>query len=275
MKDLKGAVAIITGASRGLGVEVARALAGRGMRLVLAARSAEGLAAVSAGLEAGGAEVLVVPTDLTEPAALDHLVAETLRAFGAVDLLVNNAGIVEPKAYGRFTLDEIEQHIALNLAAPMTLTHRVLPHMLDRDRGHIVNVASLAGLLGVGWGETYSATKHGVVGFTRALRSFLRVSGSRVSVSVVCPGFIGELGMYADRAHSQGHTSPWTLGVSPPEAVVAGVMRAIDRDRAEVIVSPRPVRLLLAIGALSPRLGGWLGRRLGLHAVFESIAKAG
>jgi short-subunit dehydrogenase len=146
--------------------------------------------------------------------------------------------------------------------------------MLERDRGHIVNVASLGGLLGIGWGETYSATKHGLVGFTRALRVSCRVSGSRVSASAVCPGFVDGVGMYVDSVREHGRRSPFALGTSSPEAVAAAVCRAIERDRPEIIVSPRPVRLLLALGALSPRLGGWLTRKLGGHLVFEAAARA-
>jgi short-subunit dehydrogenase len=273
MKDLRGSVAIITGASRGIGVPIAEALARRGARLVLAARSAEDLGRVSRGLEATGAEVLTVPTDVADRAARAHLVAEAVRRFGAVDILINNAGIVQPSSYERLSTEEIEQQIEINLTAPMALARLALPHMLERKRGHIVNIASIGGLFGIGWVEPYSATKHGLVGFTRALRMACKASGTPVSASVICPGFIDGTGMYADGVRTYGRRASWMLGSSPSETVVASVIKAIDRDRPEIIISPRPVRILLAIGALSPRVGEWLVRKLGMHEIFEAAAQ--
>ena len=274
MKDLRGSAAILTGASRGIGVPLAEALARRGVRLVLAARSAEALAPVSRALEATGAEVLAVPTDVTHPAARAHLVAEAVRRFGAVDLLINNAGVVQPSAYERLSLDEIDHQIAVNLTAPMALTRLVLPLMLERGRGHIVNVASLGGLLGLGSAEPYSATKHGLVGFTRALRMSCRVSGTPVSASVVCPGFIDGVGMYVDSVREHGRPAPRSIGTTSPAAVVAAIIGAIERDRPEVIVINRPIRLLLLLGAISPRAGEWALQKLGAHQFFEAAARA-
>lgn len=273
MKDLAGSVALLTGASRGIGVQIAHALAHRGVRLALAARSADELAAVTANLKAIGAQVIAIPTDVTDPAALDHLVAETLRVYGVIDLLINNAGIVMPSPYVALSREDIERQIAVNLTAPMTLTHRILPLMQARKRGHIVNVASLGGLLGVAWGEPYGATKHGLVGFTRSLRAFLRATHSPVSTSVICPGFVEAVGMYADKATQHGHRAPAALGTSPPEAVVEAVIDAILRDRPEIVVSSRPIRLMLALGALSPRFSEWLLRKLGTHRLFEVMAQ--
>jgi short-subunit dehydrogenase len=161
MKDLRGSVAIVTGVSRGIGVPLAAELARRGVRLALVARSAEELHQVSRALEETGAEILAIPADVTDPAAWAHLMAETLRVFGSIDLLINNAGVVLPSAYERLSLEELDHQIAVNLTAPMALTRLVLPLMLERKRGHVVNVASLGGLIGIGWGEPYSATKHG------------------------------------------------------------------------------------------------------------------
>ena len=274
MRELAGSAAIVTGASRGIGVAIAERLARRGVRLALVARSAEELRRVSGVLAETGAEVLAIPADVTDPAARAQVVAETLQAFGAIDLLINNAGVVSPSAYERLSPEEIDQQIAINLAAPMALTRLVLPLMLERDRGHVVNVASLGGLLGIGWGEPYSATKHGLVGFTRAMRVSCRVSRSRVSASVVCPGFVDRVGMYVDSVREHGREAPFALGTSSPEAVAAAVVRAIERDAPEIIVSSRPIRLLLMLGAISPRLGEWLCRKLGGHVVFEAAARA-
>lgn len=276
MKDLRGSAAILTGASRGIGVSLAEALARRGVRLVLTARSAEELARVRLALEASGAEVLAVPADVTDPAARAHVVAEAVRRFGAIDLLINNAGVVQPAAYEQLSPAEIDHQIAVNLTAPMALPRLVLPLMIARGRGHVVNVASLGGLLGLGWGEPYSATKHGLVGFTRSLRMSCRVARSRVSASVVCPGLIADVGMYADSVREHRQPAAWAIGTVSPAAVVAAILGALDRDRPEVIVIRRPIRLLLLLllGALSPRAGEWLLHKLGAHRVFAAAARA-
>jgi short-subunit dehydrogenase len=274
MKDLRGSAAILTGASRGIGVPLAEALARRGVRLALAARSADELARVCRALESTGAEVVGIPTDVTDPAARAHLVAETVRRFGTVDLLINNAGVVQPAAYERLSPEEIDHQVAVNLTAPMALTRLVLPLMLERGRGHVVNVASLGGLLGLGWTEPYSAAKHGLVGFTRSLRMSCRESRSAVSASVICPGFIDDVGMYMDSVREHGGRAPRSVGTSSPAAVVSAVLGAIKRNRLEVIVSPRPIRLLLLIGAISPRAGEWLSQKIGAHRFFEAAARA-
>lgn len=275
MKDLSGTSAIVTGASRGIGAAIARVLAERGVRVALAARSEQGLVAVRDGIVERGGQAVVIPTDITRPEDQRRLVEQTLSTFGAIHWLVNNAGVVTPSAYERLPLEEIEHTIALNLTAPMTLTRRVLPVMLEQQRGHVVNVASLGGLLGIAWGEPYGASKHGLVGFTRSLRTSLEMRGSSVSTSVICPGFVEEVGMYADDAVSRGIRAPWTLGTSSVHAVARAVLYAIDRNPLEVVVSPRPIRLLLMLAAASPRLGEWLVRRMGGHHVFESTARAG
>jgi short-subunit dehydrogenase len=274
MQQLAGNVAIVTGASRGIGIPIALALARRGFRLVLAARSVESLDRASDVVRETGAEVLAIPTDVTNASDQEQLVEATLRAFGAIDVLVNNAGIVQPAAYERLSVAQIEQQVGVNLAAPMALARRVLPHMLARDRGHIVNIASLGGLLGIAWGEPYGATKHGLVGFTRSLRMSCKTSGTKVSASVVCPGFIDGVGMYVDTALPHGHQAPFALGTSSPEAVAAAVLRAIETDSPEIIVSSRPIRAMLLLGALSPRLLEWCLVKMRAHSVFEGLARS-
>jgi short-subunit dehydrogenase len=274
MKHQKGYVAVVTGASRGIGIPIALSLARRGYRLVLAARSPQSLDQAASVIRETGTEVLAVPMDVTEERDQERLIDATLQHFGALDVLVNNAGFVQPAAYERLSVAEIEHQLAVNLIAPMTLTRRVLPHMQAQNRGHIVNIASLGGLLGVAWGEPYGATKHGLVGFTRSLRMSCKVSGSGVSASAVCPGFIDGVGMYVDSALSHGHQAPFALGTSSPEAVASAVLRAIETDAPELIVSSRPIRPMLMLGAISPRLLEWCLIRLRMHSVFEGTARS-
>ena len=171
MQIRKDDVAIVTGASRGLGVYIAQALAAKGTRLVLAARSVNALEKVAADLRKTGSEVLCVPTDVADPAALQALVDATLAKFGRIDILVNNAGYDEPLQFDQCRVEDISRILEINLAAPMILSRLVIPSMRKNGRGHIVNIASLAGVMPTAYEELYSATKHGLVGFTRSLRA--------------------------------------------------------------------------------------------------------
>lgn len=270
MKDLRGRTAILTGASKGIGVYVARALAKEGANLVLAARSASALEAVREEVERLGVRAVAIPTDVGDRSALESLVERSGSEFGAIDILVNNAGIELTLAYHKLTPEEIEEMVRVNLIAPMHLTWLVLPDMLERGQGHIVNMSSLAGKAGSAYGEPYGATKAGLIGFTQSLRGTYRRHG--VSASVVCPGFVEE-GMYAKIKEEFGVEAPRRVGVSKPEAVASGVIRAIKKDLPEVIVNPGPIRLLLAVAAMSPGLGEWIGERSGVNASFQKLAE--
>jgi short-subunit dehydrogenase len=272
MKNLSGSVAIVTGASRGIGIAIAQRLAASGVRQVLAARNADDLESVARSIREQGGTALAVPTDVTDPVAQRSLVETAIREYGAVDLLVNNAGFFTPSAFEHVPADELDRYVALNLAAPMQLTRLVLPQMLERDRGHIVNIASLGSMIGCAWGEPYTATKHGLLGLTRSLRMSAKVSGSKVSASAICPGFIAEVGIYAQSLSKHGRAAPWVMGTSSAEAVGHAVVRAIEKDIPEAIVSSRPIRPLLVLSALFPRLGEWILHKLGAHLVMEADA---
>ncbi len=271
MKNLSGGTAVITGASRGIGVHIARALANEGMNLVLAARSAEGLERVATEMEGLGVRALVVPTDVADAAARRALIDAAIAEFGSIDLLVNNAGIEAAVNYHEQDPAEIEHTIAVNLTALMMLTQLVLPGMLERKRGHVVNMASLAGKTGTGYEAVYSTTKHGVMGFTRSLRQ--EYHGSGVSLSVICPGFVSETGMYADAMEPAGVKAGRLVGTSKPEKVARAVIKAIKKDKPEIIVNPNAVRVLLTIGEASPRLGEAMVRALRANEVFQRTAE--
>lgn len=270
MKDLAGKAAIVTGASRGLGVYIARALAAAGMDLVIAARTAAALDDLKAQLEGGGRKIIAVPTDLGQRAAREALVAAATAALGPVDVLVNNAGIEFTVAYHKLRPEEIDDAITVNLAAAMHLARLVLPDMLARGRGHIVNLSSLAGKAGPAYSEPYAATKAALIGFTQSLRA--SYAGTGVSASVICPGFVEE-GMYARAKAEVGLAAPKALGVSTPQAVADAVVRAIRDDLPEVIVNPRPVRPLLALAALAPGLAEKLARLIGVNEIFRKGAE--
>ncbi len=245
MKDLKGKTAVVTGASRGLGPYIARALAGEGMHLVLAARSASELEDVAASLRAGGAQAIAVPANVAAAADREALVAAAGREFGAVDVLVNNAGIERTYPYHLIDPVDIEHIIAVNLTAPMLLTRSVLPGMLERRRGHVVNVSSIAGKVGPPYNEPYAATKAGLIGFTESLRA--ECHGTGVSASVVCPGFVAEAGMFETSRREHPVQLPRLLGATTPAAVARAVVRVIKRDLPEALVSPGFPRALMTL----------------------------
>ena len=262
--DLEGKTALVTGASRGLGRVIARALAEEGMTLVLAARSApeiEGLAR-----DLGRARA--VKADVSRRSDCERLV----EAAGPIDVLVNNAGVETIGRFHELPFDEIQHMLEVNLVASLRLARLVLPGMLARRRGHIVNVASLAGKSGPPLAETYAATKAGLIGFSQSLRA--SYEGTGVSASAVCPGFVAGEGMFADRQRAFGVKAPRLLGATTPERVARAVVLAISEDLPEILVTPGPVRLLAAATQLFPRLPGWMIRRLNLREMYERAGAA-
>src|SRR5215471_18834908 len=169
--------AIVTGASHGIGPYIVKALAKEGMNLVLAARSQSELDQVAADIRRTGVQVLIVPTDVTNREALSALVHTAERTFGSVDVLVNNAGGDLQWEFHHYTAEDVEAQIGLNLVGPIELTRLLLPGMLQRKQGHIVNISSIGGSVGFPYTEVYSASKDGLIGFTRVLRAYYRKNG--------------------------------------------------------------------------------------------------
>jgi len=273
MRDLKNRTALVTGASQGIGVYIARALAAEGMNLILAARSADKLESVAEDLRATGSQVLCIPTDLSDRASLAALAERVEGEGGGVDLLINNAGVELSMLFGEVPMEDIDQIIEVNLRAPIVLSRLLLPKMIRRGRGHIVNISSLAGLGGVAYQELYCATKHGLVGFTRSLRATASNEGYPVGCSVVCPGFVDDVGMYVNMSRESGVKAPLSFGTSPPERVARAVVRAVQRDVPEIVVNPMPIRPLLVVALLAPRFALWLLNQLGISRFFEAAAK--
>jgi len=269
MKNLKGRTAVVTGASKGIGVYIARALAEKGMNLVLAARSQAELEGVKAEVEGMGVKAIVVQTDVSDKAALRSLVDAAKAEFGAIDVLVNNAGIELIFRYHALEFEEIEEMLNVNLQAPMMLTWLVLPGMLERGEGHIVNISSMAGKVGSAFSEPYVATKAGLIGFTQSLRGSYQDQG--VSASVVSPGFV-DAGMYEEMKEQYGVKAPAMVGSSKPEKVSKAVVKAIEKDLGDVIVNPGPMRLLLGTAAMTPGLFEWVSKRMKISEPFRKLA---
>lgn len=271
MKELRQRTAIITGASRGIGSYVARALADEKMNLVLAARSREGLERVAGELQESGVKAIAVPTDVTDRNALESLVAAAIEQFGTVDVLVNNAGVLTVFPYDKIGIEDVERAVRVNLTSAMILTRLVLPCMVERCRGHIVNMSSIAGIWGPPFDGVYGATKAGLIGFTQSLR--LEFHDTGISASVICPGYVEEAGMYHDSQQATGITASALSGRTNPRAVARAVVKAIKKDRPQVIVNTPSVRPLAVLSALSPRFGEWVLRSTNGHAPFVKGAR--
>ncbi len=183
MSETKRKIAFVTGASRGIGEGIARRLAEHGYRVVCAARSADTVDTIAR--EIGG---MALALDVTDSAAIESALARVEAEWGPVDVLVNNAGIAESASLDRTTDDIWDRTIAVNLTACFQLTRRVVPHMVARKAGRVVFVASNAGLTGYAYTSAYCASKHGVIGFMRALAAEYARTG--VTFNAVCPGFV-------------------------------------------------------------------------------------
>jgi len=179
-------MAIVTGASRGIGRAIALALADAGSDVVLAARDRAALDTVAREVEARGRTGLVVPTDVTDAAQVEALVAQALGRFGRIDTLVNNAGIGRFGPVDTLPVEQFDAMLAVNLRAPFLCTRAVVPAMKAAGGGAIVNIASVAGLVGNPNLSGYNASKFGLMGFSEATMLELRHAGIRVAA--ICPG---------------------------------------------------------------------------------------
>src|SRR5690242_12775508 len=267
--DLNGANVLVSGASRGIGPHIANALASRGARVALMARSGPELQAVARGLVADGAVAVAVAGDVTSPEDRRRVVAAAESELGPLDVLVNNAGGDPQREFHRLTEHEISQVIALNLTSAVVLGRIVLPGMLERGRGHIVNVSSMAGRTGFPSTEAYGAAKDGLIGFTRVLRSDYRRRG--VSASTLILGPIREAGVGARTADELGIRLPRFMAT--PEHVGKATVRAIRGDKAEITVLPGPGRTLRAVMDRFPGLGPSMNRLGGAEETMRAVVE--
>lgn len=271
MKICPGQTVLLTGASGGLGIHLTEAFARCGVNLALVAYPGIELERLREELRVRGLKALALASDLRDPAQRHEVVQHVQKELGEIDILINGAGVEFTCPYHELSEENICSVIGVNLEAAMIMTRLVLPGMLKRGRGHIVNISSLASKVGPALQEPYAATKAGLIGFTYSLRATYRREG--VSASVIVPGFI-EAGIYTRLKERSGCAAPALLGTSPPQKVVRALLRAVERDWPEIIVNPLPVRPLLALFALCPRLGEWIADQTGEHEFFRKVFKA-
>lgn len=231
MQDLKGKVAVVTGAASGIGRAMAEIFAAEGARVVLADIEEEPLAAAAKELEAAGAEALAVPTDVTQPHALEALADATESRFGATHIVCNNAGVAPIAPMLETTLEDWRWVFEVNLFGVVHGIQAFAPRLVDQGEGHIVNTASSGGLITVPGFGAYCATKHAVVGLSEVL--YQELSGTGVGVSVLCPGLI-DTKIFESERNRPADGGPTDYG-----AIGAGARKSI----AETGHSPKDVAL--------------------------------
>jgi short-subunit dehydrogenase len=261
---------VLTGAPGGLGLHLVEVLAVKRPKMLLVSSPGVSLTAAKERACELGATAIELIADLREDAGVDATEQMANEHLGGVDLLINNAGIEHTALFHDLSEQRMMDIMQVNLIAAMRLTRRFVPGMLAQKRGHVLNMASLAGRVPPACQEPYAASKAGMVAFTSSLRATYR--GTGVSASVLCPGFV-EAGIYKRLREQTGLKAPATFGTSTPEAVARAMMRAIESDAPEVIVNSLPMRPMLALQQLCPRLYEHVVRLAGGHAFFHRVAE--
>ncbi len=231
MADIKGKRALITGSASGIGRLLANRLANAGAKLVLWDIDPAGLSRAQAELTDAGYEADVYTCDLASREEIAVVAAQTLAESGAIDILINNAGIVSGKNLLDISDGEIERTFQVNTLALFWTVRAILPSMLERDSGHLVTIASAAGLAGTAKLTDYCSSKFAAVGFDESLRLELKQQNSKVITTVVCP-FYTDTGMF-DGVKTR---FSWLLPILKPEAVARRIVNAIQRDRRRVVM---------------------------------------
>lgn len=252
-------VILVTGASSGIGEATARLFARQGYRVAIGARRRDRLESLAEEIRQGGGVALPVPADLAKIEDIQHLVSCTLDQFGQIDVLLNNAG------FGRLgwleDLDpvvDIQAQLQVNLLAVIQMAREVLPHMIERRSGHIINMASVAGLVASPTYTIYAASKFGVRGFTEALRREVGVFG--IHVSALYPGGVRtEFKEHTGAQRKTGRTTPAWMRLEP-EDVAQAVFGLAQHPRRQRVL-PWAWNFSIWMNSLFPWIADWLIER--------------
>jgi short-subunit dehydrogenase len=244
--------AIVTGASSGIGMETALALARRSYAVVLAARRAQRLEQVAQQCRSIGAVALTVPTDVSDPRQVEALMARTVEQFGRVDVMVNNAGLGLFARVHETNEQDLHALFETNFFGVFYGCKAVAPVMIRQRSGHIFNVSSVVGKRGTPFHGGYCATKFAVCGLTDSMRVELRSYGVRVTC--VCPALTAtEFFEHSPRGQAARSSFQRFKGLMPASAVAKGIVAAIGKNRPEIVFSAGG-KMLALMAALSPRL---------------------
>lgn len=227
--DLRGKVAVVTGAGRGLGRAIALGLADAGIKVVLASRSEAQLHAVTQESETLRANSLVVATDISDPRSVSDLAARTVEAFGKVDVLVNNSGIIATRPLLEQTPEEWDSIFATNVRGTFLVTQAIGKHMVQQKRGKVINIASNYGLKGIADHTAYCGSKAAVIAMTKSLA--LEWARHNIQVNAIAPGYF---------------ETDLTSGVRENEAVLNAIMKSVPARRMG-----RPMELVPWVRLLS------------------------
>lgn len=266
MEVLADKVVVLTGAAGGIGAYIARALASEGATVAGVGRDRTKLDRIAAEVTDLGGKGIGVPFDLQNVSQLADLVAQIEREAGSVDVLINNAAIEKYRPFQDYSSDDLQAITATNLLAPMELCRLLLPSMLARQSGHIVNISSGAGKHGAPFNGIYSATKAALINWSEALR--LEVQPHDVGVSVICPG-VTDAGMF----HALEMEAPEALKVTPPTVVADAVLTAIKQNSPEVNMDGLTSKVFAVISQLSPRLSDSILQKVGVVEANYDCAK--
>lgn len=264
--DLRNKTVLIAGGSRGLGLVMAREFAREGSRLVLCARDEEELQQARADVEEFGAKVMTVPCDITDRQAVKEMIATVNNHFGPVDVLVNNAGIIQVGPLEVMTMEDFERAMQSHFWGPLNTILAVLPWMRQNKSGRIVNISSIGGKVSVPHLLPYSASKFALVGLSKGLRAELMKDG--ISVTTVCPGLMRTGSpRNADFKGQHRYEYAWfSISDALPLLTVSAenaarqVVRACKRGQAELVISV-PAKVAVLFDSLFPEL---MSQMLGL-----------
>jgi short-subunit dehydrogenase len=265
--QLRETKVLLTGAAGGIGSRLALELARRGAHLALLDHNAEALEAVAAGVREAGGQALPLPLDLLDPMQRQAVLERAQGALGGIDLLINNAGLMSFRPFAEESPERLQALLRLNLETPLLLIRALLPGMLARGQGRIVNLGSTFGSIGFAWFAAYSASKAGLRGLSEALRREL--ADTPVGVTYIAPRAVrtplntGSVMRMAARVK---------MNMDEPEWVARQVVAAIEGDRKELFLG-FPESLFVRINALWPRLVDQALR--GQNRVMEPFAREG
>lgn len=266
MTNLSGKTVVLTGASGGIGKYIARELAKEHTTVVSISRSQDLLDQLSSEVETLGGIGVSICFDICKLKELPSLVDRIRDLTGSIDILINNAAIEKYRPFQDYSLDDINSILTTNLFASMALSRLILPEMLKRNSGNIVNVASGSGKKGAPFNSIYSASKAGLIMWTDSVRQEL--VNTNVGISVVCPGYT-KAGMFL----AFGLPAPKLARVSEPTDVAKAVVKAIKQNQAEVLLDGFLTRLLFSNVQLFPEFGDKIYRWIGLTKINQTCAE--